>query len=509
MFALAYLEPASKRLLLARDHAGIKPLYYLAEPGGPGVAFSSRYDALFLTGWLDPDDVRPEVLDLYLELCYVPAPFALHRGAAQVEPGGWVEIDEAGVRSTGRWWDTPDDRAPDLRGPAARQAAAEALDAAVDRQRIADVEVGVFLSGGIDSPLVAATARHQQGRPIDAFTIGSKHWKGDESDLAADFARQLDLHHQLLDVTDDDAARAVDDAVEATYEPLGDYSIVPTLLVSELAVDEVTVALSGDGGDELFFGYERPLQLLQHARAWRLPLPARRAALVGSRALGRSDGGLDALAHRSPGHFYRQVHGRFAADDRRRVAPGLPGPTPLPLYDSGAARALPADASERFRQLATFARRAEFSGQLQRVLKKVDMASMHHSLEVRVPILDRDVIDVACRIDPADHLAGGRQKAVLVDLLAGHVDRRSISEVKRGFNSPMSGWMNGALAERVDDTLLGDELGPVGVFDRSEVRRILERHRAGEHRTWVLWTLLSLQWFTGRTRMLARQAHRT
>ncbi len=506
MFAFAFVEPLERRVLLARDHVGIKPLYLATEPGGPGVAFCSRYDLLFLTGWLDPDAVRADALDLFLELCHVPSPWALHEGASQVEPGGWVEIDADGVRATGRWFAAPDDRHPDLAGGEAREAAEAAVEAAVARQRVADVDLGVFLSGGIDSPLVAAVTRAQQDRQVDAFTIGSRDWKGDESDRASRFAGLLDLHHHLLDVTDDDARRAAAAAAEAAYEPLGDYSMVPTLLVSELARPAVTVALSGDGGDELFFGYERPRQLLGHSRLWRLPPTARRGLLAAARLTGRADGAVDALAHPTPGHFYRQVHGRLGLEERRRLAPGTHGgPVPLDLYTSGPSSQLPADGTERHRWLAAFARRAEVGGQLQRVLKKVDMASMHHSLEVRVPLLDREVLEVAHRIDPRRHLQAGRQKAVLAELLAERVGAGEVSDEKRGFNSPMSAWIDGALREVVDDALLGDDLWPTGRLDRAEVERLLADHRGGRHRTWVLWSLVSLQWFGRRIRRLAAE----
>jgi len=497
MFALAYYQPAARTLLLARDHVGIKPLSYVTEPGGPGVAFSSRYDALLRTGWLDPDAVRPDVVDLYLELRHIPAPYAMHERAAQVLPGGYVEIDERGVRRTGLWWTAPEDVVPDLHGAAAREATGAALDAAVRRQRIADVPLGVFLSGGVDSPLVAGTARRQVDQPIDAFTVGAEGWAQDESADAARFAEQLDLRHHLLHATDDEVHAAVDAVAEAQYEPFADRSILPTLLVSGLARQEVTVALSGDGGDELFFGYERPRSLLRGWETWERPYLLRRAVVAaGSRGLWPGKVPGKAQAERTPGGYYRGVHSTVGGPLRAELAPGLPGPpSDFALYDL--------DRPYTYDRLATFSRRVELSGQLQGVLKKVDMASMHHSLEVRVPILDREVVDVAFRIDVGTHLAGDRRKAVLFDLLGGLVPPGTIPTAKRGFASPIADWLRGPLAERVHDTLVGHDAYPAGTFDAATRRRLWEEHRDGRAtHTQVLWTMLCLQWWGERARTL-------
>ena len=492
MFAFAYYEPASGRLLLARDHAGIKPLCYATEPGGPGVAFASRYDALLRTGWIDPDRIRRDVLSLYLDLRHVPAPFALHENGAQVEPGGYVEVGPGGVERSGRWWHLPTDRA-ELTGAAAREAVGEALHAAVERQLVADVPVGVFLSGGVDSPLVAASARKICGPDLKSFTIGYPGWDGDEGPDADRFAALLDLRHEELKVTDGDVARATDDAVAASGEPLGDYSILPSLLVSGLARRAVTVALSGDGGDELFFGYERPRSLLKQTWGWRLPYPVRRGLLAASnRGVGRF---ADALGYPDPGRYYRSVHGTAGIPIVEHIAPGLPAwPESYRCYVAPAGRD---DAT-----LAGFARRVEFEAQLQRVLKKLDMASMHHSLEVRVPILDREVIEVAHRIGYDEHLHGGTRKAVLVDLLATHVPPATISSAKRGFGSPLTRWLAGPLRERVADTLLGSDLSPAGVFDRTALADLIDKQQTEGDRAWAIWTVLSLQWWQERARTL-------
>ena len=315
MFAFAWYRIAERRLVLARDHAGIKPLYYWIPPGGGAVAFASQYDALLL---------RPP-------------------GRSRARPGatccGSTCHCITSRRRTGCWqtriswrlgiilrWDPTASRGRTAGGPSRKTSsrrlrgreALEVLDATVEdavrRQRVADVPLGVFLSGGIDSPLVAAVARGQSGPGLQGFTIGNPGWDQDESAAAAELARQLDVEHRLRQVDDSDALEMLPEVIAAQHEPFADFSILPTLMVSRLARLSVTVALSGDGGDEMFFGYERPLSLLRSGGDFRWPWPARIALyLAGKHGFGprRSD----VIVSRSPGDYYRQVNGRIK-DDR-------------------------------------------------------------------------------------------------------------------------------------------------------------------------------------------------
>jgi asparagine synthase (glutamine-hydrolysing) len=491
MFAFAWYDGERRSLLLARDHAGIKPLSYFVHPRGAGVAFASRYDALLRTPWGRPGDIDPETLNLYLRLQHLPAPFALLENTYQLEPGHSLTIRADGKMQNRCWWKLPDAPQPDLRGPAALDALAAALDSAVRRNRIADVPLGVFLSGGVDSPLISAIAREQAGAGLKAFTIANPGWRQDEGPDADRYARVLDVELLRHDATGEEALAAVSDAREAQYEPFADFSILPTLLVSRLARGRATVALSGDGGDELFFGYERPVSLLRGGKDFGLPWLAR----IAKYAFGRSALGprqSDVIVHRSPGDYYFSVNSHMSAAAVRKIAPGLTTiPRDFDLYESGPYRDL--------LQLANFSRRAEFEGQLQRGLKKVDMASMHHSLEVRVPMLDREVIDVSMRIDPFDNLRGGQRKAVVRDLLARHVPREIIPEPKRGFAVPLGYWLRGPLKETAQQALFAPALLGSSLFARSGIDRYWKQHLSGQHdHKWGIWTLMSLSWWLER-----------
>jgi len=486
MFALVCYDRQERRLLLARDHAGIKPLYYALHPQTKSIAFASQFNCLMHTPWGKPGLLREDVLRLYLELHHIPPPYGLFENTYQLEPGHCLLIDPDGSIHKQAWYTLPPDPEPTIGADEAPEVLQEALINAVRRHRIADVPLGVFLSGGIDSPLVAAIARQQTDPSLKAFTISSPGWWQDESAAAAAYAGYLDVDHRIHDAGGLDAAAMLSTVAEAQTEPFADFSIFPTLLISEVSRPEITVALSGDGGDELFWGYERPVSLLKNGKDFRWPWPVR----IGLYAAGKYGIGprrSDVIVFRSPGHYYYDVNSRLKTRTLKRLAPALaPLPGDFELYDF--------DGYRGERHLANYSRRVEFYGQLQRGLKKVDMASMHHSLEVRVPLLDRDVIAVSVGVDPLDAMRGGVRKALLRKLLARYVPAESIPQPKRGFAVPLGEWLRGDLRPFVEDILLGDDLYPAGLWDQNAVSIYWAEHLDGTHNhKWGLWTLIALQ----------------
>ena len=491
MFAFAWYDADTGSLTLARDHAGIKPLYYSVHAPTGAVAFASRLDALFDAPWGRPGAIRADALLLYLRLHHLPAPYTVYEHAHQLPPGHSLTIHADGRHEMREWWRLPPDPQPDLRGEAALDALAAALERAVRRHRIADVPLGVFLSGGVDSPLVSAVAREQTGDNLEAFTIANPGWAQDEGLDAARYARALGLRQVRHDAMAEETVAAAEEVRDAQYEPFADFSIIPTLLVSRLAREHVTVALSGDGGDELFFGYERPVSLFGAARQFGWPYPVRVARYAAQRALSATRPS-DVPMHRTAGDYYFSVNSRLRAADVAAIAPPLRDlPDDFRVYDSGPYRGALA--------LANFSRSAEFHGQLQRGLKKVDMASMHHSLEVRVPLLDREVIDVSLRIDPMDALARGERKPWLRALLARHVPAEIIPLPKRGFAVPLGQWLRGPLRPVVEAALSAPAFLSIGCFDAAAVQAYWRRHLTGEiDAKWGIWTLMTLSWWLER-----------
>jgi asparagine synthase (glutamine-hydrolysing) len=486
MFAFAWYDTTNRTLILARDHAGIKPLYYFTHP--QGLAFSSQFNALLHTHWGEPGPIREDVLRLFLRLHHIPAPFGLLENTFQLEPGHYLVVRPDGSINKKSWWTLPSEFDTDLSGQRALEATAKAIDEAVRRQRIADVPLGVFLSGGVDSPLVTAVARQQMSSELKAFTIGNPGWRQDESETAKVFAQLLDVDHYVHSTGGNEALQTIDDVIDAQHEPFADFSIIPTLLISRFAKNKITVALSGDGGDELFFGYERPLSLLKSGNDFSRPWPIR-VALFTAGKYGVGTKRSDVIVARTPGHYYFEVNCRLNEDDLRRMAPGLKSfPTSFDLYKSNGTRK-PLD-------LANYSRHVEFYGQLQRGLKKVDMASMHNSLEVRVPLLDREVIEQSLRIDPFECMRGGVRKSILRHLLSRFIPAEAIPTPKLGFAVPLGDWLRGPLRQLAEDTLLSGDLYPTGVFDRKAVQKYCHQHLSGgRDLKWGIWTLLTLQWW--------------
>ena len=488
MFAFAWYERESRRLTLARDRSGIKPLYLAHGPAGE-LAFGSQYDQVLGAPWMRDASLRPDVLALYLRLVHLPAPFCLHDGAEQLEPGAFVQWQDGDLRR-GRFWTAPS-RAESELGLNDGDRLGESLEKAVERHRLADVPLGVFLSGGVDSALVTAIARRQSPGRLKAFTLGNPGWPQDEEPMARRYAELLGVEHHVLHLTDGDWDQVFEEVVAAQHEPFGDFSIVPTLALSRFAREQVKVALSGDGGDEIFFGYERPRSLLRDGRFFRYPRAVRRGLYYAGR-LGLGPKRSDVITFESPGDYYLAVHGRMSGPMLQRLAPELGAlPGDFDLYRS--------PPFEDLRQLAHFSRHVELHGQLQRGLKKVDMASMFHGLEVRVPLLDPEILELGFRFDPMASLGDGERKRLLRHQLLRHVPADAVDRRKLGFSFPLADVLRRRRRRQVEETLLDGELFPSGIFRRSEIESLWREHLSGERdHKWILWTLLCLQWWAQR-----------
>ena len=443
MFALAIYDTAEKQLLLARDHVGIKPLYYMLS--ADGVMFASQYNQILAHPWSRGLTVVPDSLALYLQRYVIPAPHALLERTFMLEPGTWLEVRSDNTIKQGRYFEFPVYVEPTLRGEEADQAVDAAITAAVRRQLISDVPIGTFLSGGIDSPLVTAKAVEATGGNIRSYSIGLGNHADDELADAAAYANELGVRHILEPFTAEKALDMFGDAIAATGEPFAEYSILPTMLVAQLARQDVTVILSGDGGDELFWGYARTLQVLRRLAMFRVPLAARLGGGALALALGRRYL-TQGLISPTVGEWYRSMHRNLAPRRFRRLFPDLPIETP----DSQHFRYTSSDPDET----AQWLRKTELERYLPKVLLKVDRGSMYHSLEVRVPLLDREVLDVASRVDWRSNVDLDRRvgKLTLRRSLKRHVSHQTLQ--KRGFTVPIDEWLRGPLRPIMEDLVL-------------------------------------------------------
>ena len=511
MFAFAFWDAHDRRLTLVRDRRlGIKPLYW-GRSGGVFL-FGSQPKA-----FADHPAWRPVVdrdaLAAYLRHAYVPAPRSIFQGIEKLEPGCMVEINADGRESRHRYWDLRALARDAVRDRATLddETAIERLDGllrdAVKRRMIADVPLGVFLSGGIDSSTVLALMQAQSDRPVKSFTIGFTEDGYNEARDAKRVAEHPGTDHTELYVSPDRAMAVLPRLASWYDEPFADSSQIPTYLVSEMTRHHATVALSGDGGDEVFAGYNRHVSA---PALWRrvgtLPRPLRATLASLLRALPPST--WDCLSLAAPrsirpplagdkAHklaallsmadedaFYRRLVSQW--DDPDTLVRGGQEPHGM-LWDPTLQREFP-DWTDRVQLLDTVTYLPDD------ILAKVDRASMAVGLEARVPLLDHRVVEFAWRLPPAMKVRDGQRKWLLRQVLRRYVPERLTDRPKMGFAVPIEPWLRGALRDWAESLLAEDHLRESGYFEPAPIRSAWAQHisglRSSQH---LLWPVLMFE----------------
>ena len=497
MFAFAVWDARARRLLLARDRVGVKPLYY-AELPGRGIVFGSELKSLLE----DPDvprDWRADAIDAYLTLLYIPAPATIYKGIHKLEPGH-VLVAERGTIRTSRYWDLEFTGDGD---PRREEEYLEELDAllreSVALRQISDVPLGAFLSGGIDSSAVAAYMVETSARPPVTISVGFDHKRYDELEHAKRVAGHLGCEFHPRTVTPD-IVSLLPKLAWHFDEPFADSSAVPTYYVSKAARELVTVALSGDGGDELWAGYARHRVENWEQRARTMLGPASAAAGMLGRALPLSVKGARALRHlgSDPGQAYalKHAYGMFEPDAKTRLYSSDFGNSvrhadPFAAFRDAYGRCRSTDPLDRglYVDVHTY--------MVDDILTKVDRMSMAVSLEAREPLLDHRLLEFAARVPTSLKLKDGRGKYLLRKALEKKVPREILERGKQGFEAPIGEWLRGPLAPMADSLLADGRLRDRGVFNDREVTRLWTDHREGraDHRH-RLWQLMMLElWF--------------
>ena len=484
MFAVALWDSTRRRLVLARDRYGIKPLYYRAD--GDGLEFASELRSL-PRGEIDLD-----ALEAFLAFNSIPAPLTIFREARKLPPG-YVLVWEDGNLSLERYARPAPVPVAELREDDEGELIEELRSRLRDSVRahlLADVPVGVLLSGGIDSSALAALAAEESGEPVRTFSIGFEERSFNElADARLVAERYGTLHREL--VLRPDAALLLPALADAFDEPFADSSALPTYLVSQLAAEDVKVALSGEGGDELFGGYYTYVADLLAERAGGLATLARPLVerLPSSTARASFDYKAKRFvrgAHLPPlerHHAWKEI---FSADARAELTGRRHGFDPVDLYRE---RFAETDGAELLARLQDVDRTIYLVDDL---LVKTDRASMAHSLEARVPFLDPVVTNFALSL-PARHRVNGlRKKVLLRKAVAPLVPGRIIRGKKRGFSIPAAAWLRGELEPFARETLSADTLRRQGFFRPEAVTTLIDHHVAGkEDLSRQLWGLLA------------------
>jgi asparagine synthase (glutamine-hydrolysing) len=503
MFALAFWDAEIRSLVLGRDRVGIKPLFY-RESGG-AVAFASELRGLLVASAERPR-IDPRGLSEYLDFGFVGAPRTVLEGFAKLPPGSLLEWRD-GRCAVSPWWTLPEAASHAGPAPGWREGLHQRLSNAVHLQLRADVPVGAFLSGGVDSTLVTTLAVRERGA-IDTFSVRfPESPRLDEGAHAAAVARLLGTRHHEVSIGADDAERIAVDLLAEVDEPFADSSLLPVHVLSKAAREHVTVALSGDGADELFAGYRRYQADRWLIRWRRVPGPFR--ARVAERLLRRlgddratARGELVRRARKvlasaslAPDARALALARIFGAAEKLAVAPGLADVEGAGLERLQALRATAGGRDELDTRL-----RVDLVHALpDDMLVKVDRASMAHGLEVRVPFLDHRVVEHAALLPSRLKLRGTRGKRALLDVfgadLPAHVRRRP----KAGFDAPIGAWLRGPLRTLTRDVLAAPALASAGWLDPGAVSRLLDDHDAGRaDHAWRLWSLVVLQTWLAR-----------
>lgn len=517
MFAFAMWDAQERVLFLARDRMGEKPLYYGLLDGI--FLFASELKALkVFPGWRG--DVDRDALALYLRHNYVPSPWSIYRGVLKLRPAHFIAIRDGG-RQVGDpvcYWSLPDIASAGVGRGGDAAVLADELDAllrtAVGSRMMSDVPLGAFLSGGFDSTMVVAQMQAQSARPVRTFSIGFHEADHNEAQHAKAVAAHLGTDHIELYVTPDEAMSVIPKLPEIYDEPFADSSQIPTFLVSQLARRHVTVSLSGDGGDELFCGYNRyALGYRIWSKLRLLPYPLRQA--VGW-CMGHAPAhGLERFQRLLP----RRMRASYLPDRLPKLAQVL-------RHQSGEAFYL--DLVSHWKQPALVVLGANEPETLlskpsmlsnmsdlrnnmmlldmmtylpDDILVKVDRASMAVSLEARVPLLDHRLVEFAWRIPLRYKVQNGQGKWLFRQVLHRYVPRELVERPKMGFGVPIEHWLRGPLRDWAEELLNEKRLRKEAFFDPAPIRRKWEEHVAGKRRWhYYLWDVLMFQAWLDRWR---------
>lgn len=507
IYAIAIWDRAERTLHLARDRLGVKPLFYMRD--GEATGFASELKSF---GALEGVhlEIEPSSVASYLRFGYVPTPWSIFKNISKVMPGELVSVGPDNQVRRSCYWSLTEIALTGLANPFhgsdedAEATLHDLLMDAVSGQMISDVPLGGLLSGGIDSSTIVALMVAANRGPVRTFSIGFPEFNFDESKHAAAVARHLGTEHTDLMLSGADALNVIPKLSEIYDEPFADSSQIPTYLVSKLARGHVTVALSGDGGDELFAGYSRYAQgerLLSILST--LPLGVRHAASAALK-------GLYFGAEKSASLFGSQMmRGKFA-DRWEKLIDIMPSDRDalylwIMSYCRQPARYIPESREHplTLNQYPDITGQADFTARMQLldtatylpddILQKVDRASMAVALEVRPPILDHRVVELAWRLPRKFHVRDGQTKWLLRKVADRYIPREMLERPKMGFIVPMADWLRGPLREWAGDLLTSESLGG-GYLDRKAVRDLWAGH-TDFHRNAAneLWTLLMFE----------------
>ncbi len=496
MFAIAIWCSRTKKLFLARDRFGKKPLYYTQTPAG--FFFGSEIKCLRAAGV--PLTANREALRLYFKFGYVPDPLSAFEGVKKLPAGSWLELTgPTGATREGTYWTLAPgaiDEPAGFDGQARLRELRDCFDESVRLRLMADVPLGAFLSGGIDSTLVVASMALQTKEPVKTFSIGFAEANASELPWARMVAQRYGTDHHEIVVRPDSADLAKKIAWHCD-EPFGDSSAIPTAIVSEFAARHVKVALSGDGGDELFGGYPRFWNIPQLDAFGRIPPFLRSSIGRVSRFLPYSAYGKNYLhmLSRSTG-LERYFEKNYSPSSmlEQLLRPGYMLPADEAYLTGFFAPLLRMAPPDTLSQAQYWEATANLTGDM---LVKVDRMSMAYSLEVRCPLLDHELAGVASRFPNSWRFRDGRGKYNLIESMKDRLPPDLLTRPKSGFGIPLAGWFRKELRPLLEDTLLSAKFLGRDIVSPAFLRTMIAEHQSGrrDNAQWLWWLLMLELWF--------------
>ncbi|MBS2099080.1 asparagine synthase (glutamine-hydrolyzing) [Carboxylicivirga linearis] len=487
MFGLAIYDTLEDCLYLVRDFAGIKPIFY--GYNRKGLVFASQYDQVSKHPWFINEEIDQEVLSLYLKMQYVPAPLGLKKNTGQVLPGECISINSKGELNKWRYWELPDKVDNSIQHwNEAVEFVNEQLESTVRSQLMADVPLGAFLSGGIDSALVCYNASKNLNDQLSTYTIGSDSARHDETEDAKTVAQMLNTKGHYDRMNASSASNLMEEVFGVLSEPFADFSIIPTYLVSKHARSGLTVALSGDGGDELFYGYERFESISKNRSLANWPYLMRYMAYGGDKLLLGGKYLNSGVVVNKQAIAHMNLHARFEDEQLYGTFPEFKD-----THFKNGFGVYTYSNSTKLDDLLNNMRKAEFYGMMQKTLLKVDRASMGVGLEVRVPFLSKVFIEASLKVNSVLSYGNGKRKHILKTVLKKNMPKYNFNTSKRGFTVPLGQWMREDLKDYMYDHLLSKSYLDSFGLNSAGIEHLLSQHiNKGLDKKWPLFTLLSL-----------------
>jgi asparagine synthase (glutamine-hydrolysing) len=485
MFALAIYDKRKQELYLLRDRIGIKPLYYFWD--GNKFAFASELKSLSQLN----QEINPAAIHDFLHLGYIPAPKSIYKNIFKLPAGSWLKISKHGLEIK-KYWNLQDKISQNILTDEieAKEQLHNLLQSSIKYRLISDVPLGIFLSGGIDSSLVAALATNQSDNKVNTFSIGFKESQFNESEFAKKVANHLDTNHHEFMISTTEAKQLIPKLVDIYDEPFADSSAIPTMLVSKLAKEHVTVVLGGDGGDELFFGYNmyQWAQRLSNPflKTFRQPISNILKLLKANKYQKASELFNYPDEQNLANHIFSQEQSLFSNQELTKL---LTNPCIEPqniITDSN-------------RILTAMEKQALFDLEYylpDELLVKVDRATMQHSLEARVPLLDYRIIEFALNLSPKLKYRNGISKYLLKQILYKYIPKELFNRPKCGFSIPLVEWLQTDLKYLLDDYLNEKIINNFGIVKYEQVKQMKRQFLAGNSYVYGrLWALIILHQF--------------